>query len=124
MYLFFGRREHEVVLGVGQANHHALHPVLAPSRQHTEEVDTKGSSQLGSAADQVQLLQQGKVQARAPQPVMQAPPPPPCHNMPYLRLIHHCMDQHFTRQSAQYKWLVLLAKQLVLLDQIPRSTYD
>ena len=31
VYLFLGRRKHEVVLGVGQAHHHALHPVLAPS---------------------------------------------------------------------------------------------
>ena len=53
VYLFLGRGQHEVVLGVGQAHHHALHPVLAPSRQHTEEVDAKGASQLGSAAYEV-----------------------------------------------------------------------
>ena len=41
--LFLGRRQHEVVLGVGQADHHALHSVLTPPGQHTEEVNAKGT---------------------------------------------------------------------------------
>lgn len=76
--LFLGGGQHEVVLGMSQAHHHALHSVLAPSGQHTEEVNAKGTSQLCSAADEVQLLQQGQVEAGAAQPVVQAPPPPSC----------------------------------------------
>ena len=65
---------------MSQAHHHALHTVLAASGQHTEEVNAKGTSQLSGAAYQVQLFQQSQVEASAPQPVLQAPPPTSCHN--------------------------------------------
>lgn len=78
--LLLGGGQHEVVLGVGQAHHHALHTVLAASGQHTEEVNAEGTGQLSGAAYQVQLFQQSQVEASAPQPVLQAPPPTPCHN--------------------------------------------
>ena len=68
--LFLGWGQHEVVLGVAEAHHHALHAVLASARQHAEEVNAKGSGQLSSAANEVQLLQEGQIEAPPPQPVL------------------------------------------------------
>ena len=54
--LFLGRGQHEVVLRMGKADHHAFDTILAASGQHTEEVNAKGTRQLSSAAYEVQLL--------------------------------------------------------------------
>ena len=54
--LFLGRGQHEVVLRMGKADHHAFDTILAASRQHTEEVNAEGACQLSSAAYEVQLL--------------------------------------------------------------------
>ena len=77
-HLLFGRRRHEIVLGVRQAHHHGLHPVLAPARQDAEEVDAKCARQLPSPSHQVELLQQSQVEARTPYEVLQAPPALAC----------------------------------------------
>ena len=51
--LFLGRGQHEVILRMGKADHHAFDTVLAASRQHTEEVNAEGACQLSSAAYEV-----------------------------------------------------------------------
>ncbi len=48
-HLLLGGRGQQVVLGVRQARHHALHPVLAAPEQHREEVDAEHTRQLGGA---------------------------------------------------------------------------